>query len=155
MTQCPPPPPDQSEPSPANLAYSLTLPSATATPAVARATAMLVPDAHRLGELAAPVLTLVDELASCACWFTSAGESIYLSLRSRDDALRLIVYDGHPRHSHPRLAAACDERRRSHLRGVPRVVKACQGEWGFEGASEPARGTRSWALVPLAAARLP
>ncbi len=153
ITQCPPPPPDLREPCPANLAYSFTFPSACATPAVARAATMLVLEAHQLGDLAAPILTLVDELAACACQFTSSGEDIYLSVRCRDDNLRVIVYDAHARHTHARLAAACDDRRRAHLPLLPGVVRACRGDWGFGDACAPARGTRSWAVLPLAGTR--
>lgn len=66
----------------------------------------------------------------------------------------MILYDGHPRHSHPRLAAACDARRRAALRVLACVVRACGGDWGLGDAREPGGGTRMWAVLPLESARV-
>lgn len=77
---------------------------------------------------------------------------MYLSLRYRDGTLRVVLYDGHPRHTHPRLAAACDTRRRATLRVLGCVVRACAGDWGFGDAREPGGGTRMWAVLPRAGA---
>ncbi|GGL81173.1 hypothetical protein GCM10010095_77590 [Streptomyces anthocyanicus] len=76
-----------------------------------------------------------------------------MALRYRDEALRLIIFDGHPRHTHPRLAAACEARRRSALRVMACVVRACRGDWGFGDAREPGGGTRMWAVLPKDNAR--
>ncbi|MGI5428347.1 hypothetical protein [Streptomyces sp. CA-179760] len=89
----------------------------------------------------------MSELASCACRFTPTAE-VYVSLRYRDSALRVILYDGHPRHTNPRLAAACDTHRRAALRVLACVVRACGGDWGFGDAREPGGGTRMWAVLP-------
>nr|WP_234371964.1 MULTISPECIES: hypothetical protein [unclassified Streptomyces] len=78
---------------------------------------------------------------------------VYLSLRYRDDALRISLYDGHPRHAHRRLAAACDGRRRSVLLLLACVMHACDGDWGFGESPEPGGGTRLWAVLPHAGAR--
>jgi hypothetical protein len=138
-----------SRPSPGNLSYSLTLPAAPASAAVARAAVRAALHRHGLDGLAAATVQAVGELAACAARFTSA-DSLHLSLRHRDGALRVVVHDGHPRHTHPRLAAACDARRRAALRVLGRVVQACGGTWGVDAAREPAGGTRTWAVLPEA-----
>ncbi|GAA3374950.1 hypothetical protein GCM10020367_40800 [Streptomyces sannanensis] len=139
-------------PTPDTLAYSLTLPSALITPAIARTATRAVLNAHGLTGLLDPALLAVSELVTAACRFTAPASDVYLSLRYRDGALRVILYDGHPRHTHPRLAAACDARRRSALRLLARVVRECGGEWGFGDAREPAGGTRMWAVLPSSGA---
>lgn len=153
FTQCPPPPPDTAGPHPGNLAYSITLPSAVATPAIAFEVAEILLESHHLGHLARPAMHLVRELMTCACRFTAAGEDVYLALRQRDGVLRVIAYDTHPRHSHPRLAAACDQRRRAALRVVPDLVRAHRGRWGFDAAHSARAGTRTWATLALAPSR--
>jgi hypothetical protein len=92
-------------------------------------------------------LQVLGELTACACLATPAAD-VYLSLRYRDDALRIILYDGHPRHTNPRLAAACDARRRGTLRLLACVVRACAGDWGLGASREPGGGTRTWAVLP-------
>jgi hypothetical protein len=108
--------------------------------------------AHGLADLTDAALQVVSELTACACRFTASD--VYVSLRYRDGALRTVLHDGHPRHAHPRLAAACDGRRRAGLRVLACVVRACAGEWGFGDAREPGGGTRMWAVVPGDGARL-
>ncbi|MFH8678467.1 ATP-binding protein [Streptomyces lydicus] len=137
---------------PENLAYSLTLPAALASPAVARSAARTILEAHGLDDVTAVAIQVISELTSCACLFTPS-ESVYLSLRYRDDALRISLYDGHPRHAHRRLAAACDGRRRSLLLLLACVMHACDGEWGFGAAQESGAGTRMWAVLPRDGAR--
>ncbi|MFF1741729.1 hypothetical protein [Streptomyces mirabilis] len=46
----------------------------------------------------------------------------------------MIVYDRHPRHTHPRLTAA--------LRVLACVCRASDGDWGFWESREPGGGTR-------------
>ncbi|MFJ9466904.1 ATP-binding protein [Streptomyces caniferus] len=137
---------------PETLACSLTLPAALASPAVARSTARTILEAHGLHDAAAAAVQVIGELAACACLFTPS-DSVYLSLRYRDEALRISLYDGHPRHAHRRLAAACDGRRRSVLLLLACVMRACDGEWGFGESSEPGGGTRLWAVLPREGAR--
>lgn len=139
-------------PSPDNLSYSLTLPADLTSPRIARATTRAVLQMHGLKDVTDAAVQVVGELAACACRFTSGAE-VYLSLRYREGALRVIFYDGHPRHTHPRLAAACDARRRAALRVLGCVVRACEGEWGFGEAREPGGGTRMWAVLPWRGAR--
>jgi hypothetical protein len=138
---------DHSAPAPESLAYSLTLPAALRSPAIARAATRTVLVAHGLGALVDPAEQAAGELVAVACRFTPA-DKVYLSLRHRDRALRVIVYDGHPRHTNLRLAAACDTRRRASLRLLGCVVRACEGDWGFGEAREPGGGTRMWAVLP-------
>ncbi|MFI6275860.1 ATP-binding protein [Streptomyces sp. NPDC050988] len=142
---------DHSAPAPESLAYSLTLPAAFSSPAIARAATRTVLVMHGLGTLIDPAEQSVGELVAVACQFTPASE-VYLSLRHRDDTLRVIAYDGHPRHTNPHLAAACDARRRASLRLLGCVVRACGGDWGFGEAREPGGGTRMWAVLPCGGA---
>jgi hypothetical protein len=155
VTSCPVPasvdlPP--APPTPETLAYSLTLPAALRSPAVARTATRTILGVHGLEDVADAAVQAVSELTSCACRFTPAAE-VYVSLRYRDGALRVVLYDGHPGHAHPRLAAACEARRRAALRVLACVVKACGGNWGFGDAREPGGGTRMWAVLPRAGAR--
>ncbi|MGX1544557.1 ATP-binding protein [Streptomyces adustus] len=133
------------------LAYSPTFPAAPQAPSIARAATRVILRAHGLADVVEPAVQVVNELATCACRFAQSAE-VYVSLRYRDGALRVILYDGHPRHTHPRLAAACDTRRHSALRVPACVVRACGGDWGFGAAREPASGTRMWAVLPRATA---
>ncbi|MFB7090899.1 ATP-binding protein [Streptomyces sp. NPDC056296] len=139
-------------PVPENLTYSLTLPAAPQSPAVARAATRTILRAHGLECMTEAAVQVMSELVTCACRFTPTAE-VYLALRYRDDALRVILFDGHARHTHPRLAAACEARRRSALRVMACVVRACSGDWGFGDAREPGGGTRMWAVLPRDGAR--
>ncbi|SDK38958.1 ATP-binding protein [Streptomyces indicus] len=134
---------------PATLTYSLTLPAALSTPSVARHATARILATHHLSELADAAIQAVGELTSTACRLTSAPQ-VYVSLRYRAAALRVIVYDGEPRPSNPRLVAAVDARRRTALRLLARVVKSCGGTWGCDESPEPGGGTRMWAVLPHA-----
>ncbi|MDQ8704578.1 ATP-binding protein [Streptomyces sp. LHD-70] len=138
-------------PAPDELAYSLTLPASLTSPAIARAAARSMLHAHGLNDEADAALQAVGELTACACRF-SAGAEIYLSLRHGGNTIRIAAYDGHPRHTNARLAAACDGRRRSALRLLACVVRAGGGEWGFGESREPGGGTRMWAHLPVSSA---
>lgn len=140
------------EPTPDTLAYSFTLPAALTSAAMVRAATRAALDLHGLGDVTEAVVQTVSELTACACRF-SAADDIYVSLRHRDGTVRVIVYDGHPRHTHPRLSAACDARRKATLRVLTAVVRACGGTWGLDAARQPGGGTRMWAVLPIAGAR--
>ncbi|MCL7494889.1 ATP-binding protein [Streptomyces sp. MCA2] len=152
VTVCPHPLDTRTPRVPENLAYSLTLPAALASPAVARCAARTILEAHALHDVTAAAIQVIGELSASACLFTPS-DSVYLSLRYRDDALRVSLYDGHPRHTHRRLAAACDGRRRSLLLLLACVMETCDGEWGFGASQESGDGTRMWAVLPRAGAR--
>ncbi|WP_063829731.1 sensor histidine kinase [Streptomyces violaceorubidus] len=144
---------DLAPPTPETLTCSFTLPPGPASPRIARVTARAVLHGHGLDDMADAVVQVVGELAACACRFTPRDE-VYVSLRYREGTLRVVFYDGHRRHEHPRLIAACDARRRSALRVLGCVVRACEGEWGIGEAREPGGGTRMWAVVPRRGARV-
>ncbi|WP_149828785.1 sensor histidine kinase [Streptomyces tailanensis] len=107
---------------------------------------------YGMRDIVDPAVQVVGELIACAWKFTPDTEA-YLSLRYRDSELQLVLYDGHRRHGHPKLEAACDARRRGALRVLGCVVRACKGEWGFGEAREPGGGTRMWVVLPRWAAR--
>ncbi|MFC9424878.1 ATP-binding protein [Streptomyces sp. NPDC056987] len=136
FAQCPPLPQDPEEPVPGNLGYGLALPSAVATPAIAREAAEVILDVHCVADaLIDPALRLVRELVAYACRFTASGEQVHLALHhDPEGALRITVHDTHAVHTHPRLAAVCDERRLDALEGVPGLVEAHHGSWGFGAA---------------------
>ncbi|WJV46462.1 ATP-binding protein [Streptomyces flavofungini] len=139
-------------PTPDDLTYSLTLPASATSPAIARRAVAAILQAHGLRGLTEAAVLVTAELAACAYRFTPT-EEVYLRLRHRDGALRVIVYDGHPRHTNSRLAEICDERRGAALNLMACVVRACAGDWGFGEAREPGGGTRMWAVVPGEGAR--
>ncbi|MEV7014389.1 ATP-binding protein [Streptomyces sp. NPDC093991] len=139
-------------PTPDTLAYSLTLPAAPASAAMVRAATRTALNLHGLGDVTEAVVQTVSELTACAFRFSSADD-IYVSLRHRDATVRVIVYDGHPRHTHPRLSAACDARRKATLRVLAAVVRSCGGTWGLDAARQPGGGTRMWAVLPTSGAR--
>lgn len=154
FTACPPAPdsPDAGEaPSPDGLACSLTVPGEPYSAQIARGTVRSALHAHRLDRVVPAAVQVVGELFA-ASWYLGPGRSLYLSLRHREGALRLTVYDGHTPHSHPRLAAHCEARRRAALRVMSAVVRDCGGSWGFGESREPGGGTRTWASLPVAGA---
>ncbi|MDQ0811514.1 hypothetical protein QFZ63_003228 [Streptomyces sp. B3I7] len=150
LPRCPvglPHPVDAAAPRPETLAYSLTLPAALTSPALARQVTRALLTAHGLGGMLDPAVLAVSELTATAARFTQSAD-FHLSLRYRADTLRLTVYDNHPHHAHPRLADACETRRRAALRLLTRLCRTCGGACGFEGSREPGGGTRMWATLP-------
>lgn len=145
LTAVPPPSPD-------TLTYGFTLPASAVSSGIARATTRVVLLAHGLEEMADAAVQVVGELTACAFRF-AADASVHVSLRWREGELQVVLYDGHRRHTHPRLVAACDERRGDALQVLGCVVEGCGGEWGFGEAREPGGGTRMWAVLPWAGAR--
>ncbi|MFC7513135.1 ATP-binding protein [Streptomyces thermocarboxydus] len=130
------------EPTSDTLSYSLTLPAAPASAAMARAATRAALDLHGLGDATEAVVQTVSELVACACRF-SAADDIYVSLRHRDGTVRVIAYDSHPRHTHPvsprsatrGVRGLCESSRRSSgpaaerggstRRGSPAAVPGC------------------------------
>ncbi|MFJ8670962.1 ATP-binding protein [Streptomyces sp. NPDC093589] len=152
VSVCPHPLDTRTPPVPETLTYGLTTPAALISPAIARHATHVILEAHGLRDVTTAALQVVGELTACACRFT-ASEDVYLALRYRDDSLRVFLYDAHPRHTHRRLAAACDARRRSALLLLACVVRDCRGEWGFGTSPGPGEGTRMWAVLPHEGAR--
>ncbi|MGX1560839.1 ATP-binding protein [Streptomyces sp. NPDC055506] len=124
VTTCSSPATPSTPPAPETLAYSLTLPAALQSPAIARTVTRTILRAHGLEDVTDAAGQVVSELASCACRFTPTTD-VYVSLRYREAALRVL---------------AC-------------VVRACGGDWGFGDAREPSGGTRMWTVVPREGAR--
>lgn len=93
-------PADFTAPIPETLSYSLTLPAALASPALARAATREILKAHGLHDMLDPALQAVGELTAVAAQFTQSPD-FYLSLRYRASTLRVIAYDNHPRHTNP------------------------------------------------------
>ncbi|MFE2327558.1 ATP-binding protein [Streptomyces sp. NPDC059385] len=149
FTACPssPPAPAAGEPALDTLTCSLTIPGEPLSGQIARAAVRSVLHAYDLDPLMPAAEQVTGELVS-AGWHLDPGRALYLSVRYRDDALRLTVYDGHSPHAHPRLAAHCEARRRAALRVMGAVVRECGGAWGFGESREPGGGTRTWANLP-------
>ncbi|MER6101119.1 ATP-binding protein [Streptomyces sp. NPDC001832] len=120
-----------------------------ATPNLAEEAVEVILDGHQVQEeVMLPALLLVHELVSYACRFTGAGDQIHLALGRAAGVLQVAVYDTHAAHAHPRLAAACEERRRAALVGVPELVEKYLGTWGFgAGAYPPGDGMCTWATL--------
>ncbi|MDF6019095.1 hypothetical protein [Streptomyces sp. JH34] len=85
-----------------------------------------------------PVTHAVTELIAVNAALTP-GRDLYLSLRQRDGALRLVLWDQHPRHADPDALAGCELRRRRALWLLAAVVD----DWGGSGGSPvPSHRTR-------------
>lgn len=139
FTACPvsPPEPAAGDPALDTLTCSLTVPGAPYSAQIARAAVRSVLHTYRLDPLAPAALQVTGELVAAA-WHLDPGRSLYLSVRYRDDSLRLTVYDGHAPHTHPRLAAHCEARRRVALRLMGAVVRECGGRGASVTPESPA-----------------
>lgn len=137
----------------AGLSYSLTLPGEPRSAGLARAVVRSVLDVHGLRSFAVPVELAVSELVGIAARL-SPGEDLYLSLRRRAgeasdaDALRIVLWDQHPRHRDPDAESVCTARRRRALWLLAAMVDDWGGEWGFGDAQPPHHGKRSWVVLP-------
>ncbi|MEU1512370.1 ATP-binding protein [Streptomyces sp. NPDC005811] len=139
-------------PLPESLSCSLTLPAASQSAGIARAATRTILRAHGLAELTDAVVQVVSELTACACRFSPSAR-VYVSLRYRDGAMRVTLYDDHPLHTNARLGAACEISRGVALGVLDQVVRACDGEWGIGGGRGQNNGTRMWAVLPREGAR--
>lgn len=129
------------------LALSFTLPGDIRSAGIARTATAAALEAHGLASYAWPVAYAVTELVSATARM-SPGRELYVSLRQRADAVRLLVWDQHPQHAEPDLAGLCEARRRRALWLLAAVVDDWGGEWGVCEAAAPQRGTKSWAALP-------
>jgi hypothetical protein len=150
ITACPPPRPlgpYPDHPDPSSLTCNFTLTAGPMAARIARRVARHTLTAHGLADTLEAVEQVVGELTAAAWRFTTTPD-LYVSVKYRDHAVRVIVYDGHPRHENPRLAALCDAHRTRALRVLAAVVKSCRGTWGIGDARDPSGGTRTWAVLP-------
>ncbi|WP_405665206.1 ATP-binding protein [Streptomyces sp. NBC_01166] len=129
------------------LVLSLTLPGDPRSAAVGRHAVAASLPRYGLHSYAWPVTLAVTELIAVNAALTP-GRELYLSLRHRDDVLRLVLWDQHPRHTDPDTLTLCEARRRRALWLLAAVVDDWGGEWGVTEGPPPHRGTKSWALLP-------
>lgn len=129
------------------LALSFTLPGDVRSAFVGRTAVSAALEANGLGPYVWPVTHAVAELVAVTARM-SPGRELYVSLRHRDDAVRLLVWDQHPRHSDRDLATLCETRRRRALWLLAAVVDDWGGEWGACEAEPSQRGTKSWVVLP-------
>ncbi|MFD3655099.1 ATP-binding protein [Streptomyces sp. NPDC058620] len=129
------------------LALSLTLPGDPRSAAIARAVVTAALHAHGLASFTWPAAHIASELVAVNATFTPQKD-LYLSLRHRDDALRLLVWDQHPEHAGPGAAELCAQRRRRALWLLTAVVDDWGGEWGVCDALPPQRGFKSVVVLP-------
>ncbi|GGP35326.1 ATP-binding protein [Streptomyces sindenensis] len=129
------------------LALSVTLLGDPRSAAVGRALLTAALRTHELTRYAWPAGLAMGELLSVAARM-APGKELYVSVRERDDALRLVTWDQHAGHDDPRADALCRSRRRRALWLLAAVVADWGGAWGTDGALPPHRGTKTWALLP-------
>ncbi|MFF0741297.1 ATP-binding protein [Streptomyces sp. NPDC004111] len=129
------------------LALSLTVPGRPRSAGIVRTAISGALHAHRLNRFGSITALAVTELIAVASVLTCAGD-VYVSLRHRDDALRLIVWDQHPPHAEPDAASLCLVRRRRALWLLAEAVEDWGGEWGVGEALPPHRGVKSWVTLP-------
>jgi hypothetical protein len=126
---------------------SFTLPGDARSPLIGRTAIAAALEAHGLAPYIWPATLAVTELITVNARM-SPGKELYVSLRHRDDVLRLLVWDQHPQHSEPDMATLCETRRRRALWLLAAVVDDWGGEWGACEASPPQIGIKSWVVLP-------
>ncbi|MFI5768295.1 ATP-binding protein [Streptomyces sp. NPDC051658] len=129
------------------LSLSFTLPGDVRSAFIGRTVVAAALEAHGLTPYVWPATHVVDELVAVTVRM-SPGKELYVSLRQRDDAVRLLVWDQHPHHTAPDLATLCEKRRRRALWLLAAVVDDWGGEWGVSEASSPHAGIKSWVVLP-------
>ncbi|MFF3953230.1 ATP-binding protein [Streptomyces sp. NPDC001890] len=129
------------------LSLSFTLPGDLRSAFIGRTVVAAALEAHGLAPYVWPATHVVDELVAVTVRM-SPGKDFYVSLRHRDDAVRLLVWDQHPHHPAPDTAALCEARRRRALWMLAAVVDDWGGEWGAAEANLPRRGIKSWVELP-------
>ncbi|MFF3729504.1 ATP-binding protein [Streptomyces sp. NPDC002476] len=129
------------------LAMGFTLPGDVRSAFISRTAVGAGLAGHGLGPYVWPTVHVVSELVAVAVRM-SPDKEVYVSVRHRDDALRIVVWDQHPRHADPDMAALCEARRRRALWLMEAVVDDWGGERGACDAPSPHRGTKSWVVLP-------
>ncbi|MFG2428534.1 ATP-binding protein [Streptomyces sp. NPDC048590] len=129
------------------VALSLTLPGDPRSAAVGRRAVASALPAYGLRSHVWPATLAVTELIAHGAALTP-GRELYLSLRHRDAALRLVLWDQHPAHPDADARALCEVWRRRALWLLAAVVDDWGGEWGSCEARPPHQGVKSWVLLP-------
>ncbi|WP_327369567.1 ATP-binding protein [Streptomyces sp. NBC_01217] len=129
------------------LSLSFTLPGDVRSAFIGRTAIAAALEAYALAPYVWPATHAVAELIAVTVRM-SPGRELYVSLRHRDDALRILVWDQHPHHVEPDVATLCETRRRRALWLLAAVVDDWGGEWGACEASPPRLGTKSWVRLP-------
>ncbi|WPW31088.1 ATP-binding protein [Streptomyces atratus] len=129
------------------LALSFTLPGDIRSALIGRTAIAAALKTHGLAPYIWPATLAVAELITVTARM-SPGKELYVSLRHRYDALRLLVWDQHPHHPEPDMTTLCETRRRQALWLLAAVVDDWGGEWDSCQASPPLRGTKSLVLLP-------
>ncbi|MFE7353401.1 hypothetical protein ACFU8Q_09395 [Streptomyces sp. NPDC057543] len=126
---------------------SFTLPGDVRSAFIGRTAIAAALKAYGLAPYVWPVTHAAAELIAVTARM-SPGKELYVSLRHRDDALRLLVWDQHPHHPEPDMATLCETRRRRALWLLAAVVDDWGGEWGACEADPPQLGIKSWVRLP-------
>ncbi|MFH8471552.1 ATP-binding protein [Streptomyces sp. NPDC018000] len=129
------------------LTMSFTLPGDVRSAFIGRTAIAAALEVHGLAPYIWPATLAAAELIAVTSRM-SPGKELYVSLRHRDDALRLVVWDQHPRHLNPDVATLCETRRRRALWLLAAVVDDWGGEWGACEAPPPQLGIKSWVALP-------
>ncbi|MFE2931696.1 ATP-binding protein [Streptomyces sp. NPDC059278] len=129
------------------LVLSITLPGDVRSAFVGRTAVSAALEANGLAPCVWPATHAVGELVAVSVRM-SPGRELYVSLRHRGDAVRLLVWDQHPHHGDRDLATLCETRRRRALWLLAAVVDDWGGEWGACGSEPSQRGTKSWVVLP-------
>ncbi|MFJ2415185.1 ATP-binding protein [Streptomyces brevispora] len=129
------------------LTLSFTLPGDTRSAFIGRTAIAAALGAYGLAPYVWPVTHAASELVAVTARMTP-GRELYVSLRHRDDAVRLLVWDQHPQHAETDMAALCEARCRRALWLLAAVVDDWGGEWGTCEASQTQQGRKSWVAMP-------
>jgi hypothetical protein len=92
---------------PPGLACSLTLPGEPRSAGIARTAVGSALRMHALDRYVPPAVQAASELVAVTHRL-APGADLYLSVRHRDDELRLVVWDQHPRHVDPVAVSPCE-----------------------------------------------
>ncbi|MFP1629229.1 ATP-binding protein [Streptomyces sp. 5K101] len=127
---------------------SLTLRGEVRSAGIARTAVTSALRAHALDPFVPPAVQAASEMVAVTARL-APGADLYLSLRHRDDHLRLVVWDQHPRHADPVALSLCEARRRRALWLLGVVVDDWGGGWGLcEATPQPERGCKCWVVLP-------
>ncbi|MFJ6695814.1 ATP-binding protein [Streptomyces sp. NPDC091272] len=129
------------------LALSLTVRGEPRSAGIVRTAVRAALHAHHLDGYGPVTALAATELIAVASRLTCDAD-LYVSLRHRADALRLIVWDQHPPHADPDAASLCFVRRRRALWLLAEAVEDWGGEWDVCDALPPHRGVKSWVNLP-------